>query len=208
VWVINGLHFETYLYPKNPKHRAFIGRTLKALGDCGIVEQFSAYYSDWFEEAPTIEGVSEGYRRGIEGPSDQLQKKSSGNNKDLTTQSLSRAREQLPGPFRADYDELLERVKESKASTAAWAAEILAAPDGHANNGVKRTPPGWIQIGQAIRDYNASGAKPSLAHFRGYLRRATAEPRAEHSPAGGSVRSRGKRNAGEESLNNLLGAKR
>ena len=92
----------------------------------------------------------------------------------------------VPKEFWPDVLELVGRVP----NHAAWTAEILAAPTGL--NGGKSKPPNGAQVGQAIRDYNANGADPNLAHFRGYLRRATAEPR------GGSVRSSGKQGGPKE----------
>lgn len=67
--------------------------------------------------------------------------------------------------FAPDYAELLMRVSTAGGSTAAWSAEILATGDGM--HGKSRTP---VEIGQAIRDFNASGADISLRLFRGYLR--------------------------------------
>lgn len=68
-------------------------------------------------------------------------------------------------PFRPDLEELLERVKTANGSSTAWCAEIKAALDG------MHTPKRTLEeIGQAIRDFNASGADISLRLFRGYLR--------------------------------------
>lgn len=97
----------------------------------------------------------------------------------------ARARELLPAQFQGDFDELIERVP----NATAWSAEIASAPE--KLNGAPGKAPTPAQIGQAIRDYNANSETPNLAHFRGYLRRATAEPR------GGSVRS-SKKNGGPQ----------
>lgn len=88
----------------------------------------------------------------------------------------------LPEQFQPDFDQLMNRVP----NPMSWKAEIASAPKG-LNSGTRK-PPSWEQVGQAIRDYNANGAEANLAHFRGYLRRATAEPGGQ-KPQGGSVRS-------------------
>jgi hypothetical protein len=96
------------------------------------------------------------------------------------------ARLLLPEQFRPDFDRLIKRVP----NPTSWKAEILSTPEGL--NGGAHKAPTWAQIGQAIRDYNANnGEEANLAHFRGYLRRSTAEPR------GGSVRSAKKAPPGE-----------
>lgn len=175
VWIINGLHFESSLYPNNPKHRAFISRSIKALGDAAIVAEFRAYYKEWFE------GVSEGYRRGIEGPSNHSDEDRT-NTPHNTETPQSSARGSLPKEFQADFDQLIDRLP--VRTRLAWEAEIQTAPDRTIReNGKNLPPPTPMQIGEAIRDYNGNGEEPNLAHFRGYLRRSTAGPR------GGPVRS-------------------
>jgi hypothetical protein len=83
----------------------------------------------------------------------------------------------VPKKFWPDVVELVARVP----NPGAWTAEILATPSGL--NGGKK-PPNGAQIGQAIRDYNANEADANLAHFRGYLRRSTAEPKPPSSRSG------------------------
>ena len=80
-------------------------------------------------------------------------------------------------PYRDDLDALLASLAEPQP----WAAEIRAAATGL--HGPPLTPD---QLGLAVRDYRASGAvqwdatkRPSLRHFRGFLRRAA-------HPEGGS----------------------
>lgn len=174
VWIINGLHFETSLYPANPKHRAFISRSIKSLGDAAIVGEFRSYYKEWFE------GVSEGYRRGIEGPSDHRDEDDTP--QDSTEPTTPSARASLPLEYQSDFDQLIDQLP--VRTRDAWNAEILSATTlAIRHEGKNLPPPSPAQIGEAIRDYNGNGATPNLAHFRGYLRRSTAGPR------GGPVRS-------------------
>lgn len=67
--------------------------------------------------------------------------------------------------FSTDFQELMDRVKAVGGSQPAWKAEINVAR--HGLHTPKLTDD---EIGQAIRDFNASGADISLRLFRGYLR--------------------------------------
>lgn len=172
VWIINALHFLKGLYPNDPKHRVFVTRELASLSDCAIVRKFRDYYEEWLEGSSP---EAKGQKRGIEAPSEHKTRQSKTRLDKPSTRA--RARESVPEQFQEDFDDLMRRV----ANEDAWASEISAAPAGM--NGGRTKAPSLEQVGQAIRDYNANGEEPNLAHFRGYLRRSTAEPR------GGSVRS-------------------
>lgn len=78
------------------------------------------------------------------------------------------ARPYVAEPFWPDLDELLDAVPDPRA----WAAEIQAHGQGMPGHGPARTA---HQLGTAIRDYLGSGAareaRPSLAHFRGFVAR-------------------------------------
>ncbi|MFL5579312.1 MAG: hypothetical protein ACJ8AO_02985 [Gemmatimonadaceae bacterium] len=73
VWIVKGLRFEPTLSPKDRKHRTFVQKLVKPLGERPIVAEFRTAYAPYFEGHP---GASEGsgkdqpkgHRRAIEGP--------------------------------------------------------------------------------------------------------------------------------------------
>lgn len=73
--------------------------------------------------------------------------------------------------FEPDFLELITRIREAGGSLEAWKAELRVAREGL--HGPIATP---AQIGQAIRDFNANGAKPVLRLFRAFLRSTVVGP--------------------------------
>ncbi|MGK2934340.1 MAG: hypothetical protein ACSLFE_03740 [Gemmatimonadaceae bacterium] len=171
VWIVNALHFDPTLNEKNGKHRTYVQTLLGKIGDVPLRDRFAAYYPEWLSDPADRKGikeVSEGY------PIHETKRTETNPDNPLTT---ARARESVPEEFRSDLDQLLDRVPNRES----WAAEIASSTNG-ANKG--RGPvPTAVQLGQAIRDFNANAAEPKLTLFRSYIRRATAEP------SGGSVRT-------------------
>lgn len=92
------------------------------------------------------------------------------NQPSTTTPSTARtvARPWVAEAFWPELDRLLLAVPDPHS----WAAELRAHGEGMPGHGPARTP---AQLGQAIRDFLASGAtqeaRPSLKHFRGFIGR-------------------------------------
>lgn len=183
IWIVNALRHEPSLDLANRNHRIGAFRFAKTLPSSAVVDEFVRYYMLSADGNNRGSIPSPTPSASPENDESITEKKTVGEETETATTPsppspagpVAATEEAIAAVLQSDSDRTaLTALLALAPSQTMWLAEIAASLNdmpGH----VHVTPP---QLGIALRDFVGNGAaeRPSLNHFRGFLKRATAPP--------------------------------